>query len=54
MCLLERHRHRETGREMSCYSKDCNRAQKEGMTDGEIEKEKVLSFKQSSACFVVH
>lgn len=51
MCLLERHRHGKTGREISCYSKDYNKVRNEGMTDGEIEKEKVLGFKTELSLF---
>lgn len=41
-----------TEKEMSCYTEGCS-YHREVMTDGQIEKDKVLGLKQSLACFVV-
>lgn len=51
MCLLERHRHRKTGRKMRRYSKDCNKVRKEGMAHGGDRKRESPWFKTELSLF---
>ena len=51
MCLLEKHRHRKTRREMSCYTEGCGQDREHEVMGGPIEKrESPCVF---VACFVV-